>query len=81
VITHFESLKYLEFLLNQYIGDNMFLPRETNLEKEDKVYRWKKSLYRCRNWNHDGTTKQKIKFVKRGFGVVTIVIIGNYGKP
>jgi len=35
----------------------------------------------CRNRNRDGTTNQKEKFVKIEFGVVTIVIIGNYGKP
>ena len=36
----------------------------------------------CHDRNRDGMTNQKNKiFVKRGFGVATIVIIGNYGKP
>jgi len=33
------------------------------------------------NRNRDKTTNQKLKFVKTEFGVATIVIIGNYGKP
>jgi len=28
-----------------------------------------------------GRRTKKLKFVQRGFGVATIVIIGNYGKP
>jgi len=36
--------------------------------------------YSCHNRNRDGMTNQKIKFVKKKFGVATIVIIGNYGK-
>jgi len=35
----------------------------------------------CDNRNRDGTTNQKLKFVKTEFGIATIVIIGNYGKP
>jgi len=35
---------------------------------------------KCHNRNRDGMTNQKIKFEKKSFGV-TIVIIGNYGKP
>jgi len=38
-------------------------------------------MWDCHNRNRDGMTNQKIKFVKRDFGVATIVIIGNYGKP
>jgi len=36
----------------------------------------------CRNRNRDGTTNQKKKtrFEKR-FGVATIIILENYGKP
>jgi len=34
-----------------------------------------------RNRNRDGTTNQKLKFVKIEFGVATIVIIENYEKP
>jgi len=36
----------------------------------------------CRNHNRDGTTNQKRKRVfKKRFGVATIVILENYGKP
>jgi len=36
----------------------------------------------CRNRDRDGTTNQKRKRVwKKRFGVATIVILENYGKP
>ena len=35
----------------------------------------------CRNRNRDGTTNQKTKRLKKIFGVATIVIMENYGKP
>jgi len=35
----------------------------------------------CRNRNRDGTTNKKENGFKKRFGVATIVILENYGKP
>jgi len=74
--THFRTLTMVA-ILQEFEEDWDQIPKPSHHVSK----RESKPKYECRNRNRDETTHQKENGFNKRFGVATIVVLENYGKP